>query len=257
MSGHVPVSAVVLTANESANLDACLKTLAWADERLVVDSFSTDGSMDGGHVADRVVQRRFVDHASQRQEALLRAVNDWVLFVDADERVSRPLAQEIRQRAGRDDYVGYWIPRRNRIFGRWMRASGWWPDRQLRLMDRRAAAYDLRRPIHELVRPGGPVGLLTHPLEHYSYASIAQFRSRQRRLAPPTARSLFESGVRRRPTAVVAQPLRELVRRLVTLQGYRDGRVGLLLALLMAEHEWQVQWQLRACWRQTAARASA
>ena len=99
--------------------------------------------------------------------------------------------------------------------------------------------------------------MLTNPLDHLGYSSIAQFRSRQQRYAGMAARGLFESGVRRRPTAVVAQPLRELLRRLITLHGYRDGRVGLILALLMAEYEWRVQCQLRAYWRQDRSPTAA
>ena len=250
----VPLSAIVLTSNEAANVGACLATLDWTDERVIVDSFSTDGTVGGDGSATRVVERRFADFASQRQAALVRATHDWVLFVDADERVPPSLADEIQRRAGAETHAGYWIPRRNRIFGHWMRASGWSPDRQLRLMDRRHATYRPDRPVHELVYIHGSVGRLHHSLEHLGYETVASFRRRQLAYAGLFADEQFSHGVRRRPSALLAQPLREFGRRLFRLRGYRDGLTGLLLAALMAEYEWHVQRRLRVL-RKGAARA--
>ena len=242
------ISVIVIVRNEASNLSDCLATLAWADERLVVDAFSTDGTTAGPLPDVRVVERRWTDFAQQRDAALRLAVHDWVFFVDADERVPPALRREVRARAGVEDFAGYWVPRRNRIFGRWMRGAGWSPDHQLRLMDRRTAAYAADRPVHELVNVNGPVGWMEHPLEHLSYVSVAQFRARQRIYAEAVADGLYRSGTRRRPTAVVLQPLREFWRRLIRQRGYRDGGVGMLLAVLMAEHEWRVQRALRARW---------
>ena len=242
------ISAIVIARNETANLADCLATLVWADERLVIDSFSTDGTTRELLPGVRVVERRWTDFPTQRNAGLRLAVHDWVFFVDADERVTPELRQEIQTRVGTEACDGYWVPRRNRIFGRWMQGAGWWPDYQLRVMNRHRAAYASDRPVHELVEVNGAVERMQHPLEHFSYASVAQFRARQRALAGPVAEMLFESGMRRRPTAVVLQPLREFWRRTVSQRGYRDGAVGLLLAALMAEHEWQIQRALKACW---------
>lgn len=245
------ISAIVIARNETANLADCLATLAWADERLVIDSFSTDGTTRDLPPGVRVVERRWTDFPTQRNAGLRLAVHDWVLFVDADERVTPELSQEVAKRVGSEACDGYWVPRRNRIFGRWMQGAGWWPDFQLRIMNRHRAVYAADRPVHELVEVNGTVERMLHPLEHFSYASVEEFRARQRALAGPVAEMLFESGTRRRPTAVVLQPLREFWRRMVSQRGYRDGGVGLLLAALMAEHEWQVQRALRACWSAT------
>ncbi len=254
MTGHTPLSAIVLTSNESQNLDECVRSVGWADELLLVDAFSTDGTSAQSDGTARVTERRFADFATQRQRALQLASYDWVLFVDADERVPTALAEEIRARAGHESHAGYWIPRRNRIFGRWMRASGWAPDRQLRLMDRRFATFDPDRPVHELARIQGTEGLLEATLDHLSYRSIRAFRARQLRYAAIEADALFAAGVRRRSTALAVQPIREFFRRFLSLQGYRDGFIGLLLAVLMAEHAWHVQRFLRA--RRRAARIS-
>ena len=243
------ISAIVIARNEAANLDDCLATVAWADERLVIDAFSTDGTTRGLPSDVRLIERSWTDFPNQRNAGLRLAVHDWVIFVDADERVPPELSQEIQARVGMEAFTGYWVPRRNRIFGRWMRGAGWWPDYQLRIMNRQHAAYVSDRSIHELVDPGGTVGRMANHLEHLSYTSVAQFRARQRVYAEAVADDYYQSGTRRRLTAVALQPLREFWRRLVRLRGYQDLGVGLLLATLMAEHEWRVQRALRARWK--------
>ena len=147
---------------------------------------------------------------------------------------------------GLEDFSGYWVPRRNRIFGHWMRGTGWAPDLQLRLMDRRHAVYDRERPVHELAEIDGGVGHLQCELAHLSYEGVREFRGRQRVYAELVADGLIRSGVRRRVTAVFFQPVREFCRRMIAMRGYRDGLVGFLLAILMAEHEWRVQRLFRA-----------
>ena len=252
MSRPVPLSAIVIAAGEAANIEPCLRTLAWCDERLVVDAFSADGTPSVAPTGTRVVERRFTTFAVQRQEALARAAYDWVIFVDADERVSDGLAAEVRARAGREPYAAYDVPRLNRILGHWMRGSGWAPDYQLRVMDRRRVHYPIERAVHEVPDIDGTVGVFDSALIHHSYRTIREFRRRQRRYARMHAQSLYRAGVRRRRTAVLAQPLREFRRRLVEYHGYRDGWVGVQLALLMAEYEWRLQRGLARCWRRGA-----
>ncbi len=250
------ISAIVIARNEEANLGDCLSSLAWADERLVIDAFSTDGTTQGLPTDVRLIERSWTDFADQRNAGLRLAVHDWVFFVDADERVSADLRQEIQSRVGAETCAGYWVPRRNLIFGRWMRGAGWWPDYQLRVMNRHKAAYKPDRPVHELVDVNGTVGRMAHPLKHFSYTSVDEFRRRQMAYAGTVADMLYRSGMRRRPTAVLLQPMREFWRRLIRQRGYLDGGVGLLLAALMAEHEWQVQRALRARWRAAGEKAS-
>ena len=252
MSRPVPVSAIVIAAGEAANIEPCLQSLAWCDERLVVDAFSADGTPSAAPSGTRVVERRFTTFSVQRQDALARAAFDWVIFVDADERVSDESAAEVRARAGRESHAAYDVPRMNRIFGHWMQGSGWAPDYQLRVMDRRRVHYPVEREVHEFPDVHGSIGVIDAPLVHHSYRTIREFRRRQRRYARMQAHSLYRAGVRRRRTAVLAQPLREVRRRLVEYQGYRDGWVGVQLALLMAEYEWRLQRGLARCWRRGA-----
>jgi glycosyltransferase involved in cell wall biosynthesis len=239
------VSAVVIARDEEAMLGGCLDTLAFADERLVlVDAATRDRTRSiarehGARVEDRV----FDNFAGQRQAGLLLARGDWVLFVDADERVTPALREEIQavllQPGG---YAAFWIARDNYILGQRVRHAGWYPDYQLRLLRRDRVRMDPRRIVHEQALVDGPVGYLQLAFVHYNYASVRELFSKQERYSRLEAqRWLLVYGPPRR-RALVGQPLREFWRRFVTLQGYRDGAMGLLLSLLMAGYAGRAVW---------------
>ncbi|MCX6021597.1 MAG: glycosyltransferase family 2 protein, partial [Chloroflexi bacterium] len=151
------ITAIVLTRNEARHIEPCLEALAWADERLVLDSHSTDATVAFARAIPgvRVELRPFDTYARQRNAALDLAASDWVFFVDADERVTPALAAEVQAAvaaAGQPgNPVGFWVPRRNLILGRWVRHAGWWPDEQLRVLRRSHARYDESRDPHEIV----------------------------------------------------------------------------------------------------------
>ena len=130
--------------------------------------------------------------------------------------------------------VGWWVPRRNIIWGRWIHYTGWYPDYQLRLLRRGRARYDPERQVHELVILDGPEGHLANPLDHYNYRTMKQFLRKQDSYADYEARILARQLGRIKPHSLVLQPLREFHRRYIQLRGYRDGAHGLLLSLLMA-----------------------
>lgn len=229
--------AVILTYNEAAHIGACIATLRdWVDAVIVWDSGSTDGTPAVAAAAGAlVVQRPFDNYAAQRQAALDSIAADWVFFVDADERATPALAAEVRQvLASPDAAAGYWMPRRNFIVGHEMRAGGFSPDYQLRLLRRSAASYDLNRQVHEVVSLRGPAGWLINPLIHYNYQSWAHFHRKQRVYARYEARILAERGIHPRPHNFILQPLREFRRRYVTLQGWRDGWQGVRMAFWLA-----------------------
>src|SRR5439155_20209450 len=142
----------------------------------------------------------------------------------AGERVTPALVDEIlRVTAAAAAPSGYWIPRRNRILGHWMRGAGWSPDEQLRLLRRGRARYDESVLVHEVAEVDGPLGHLTQPLLHLNYASLAEFWSKQRRYSRLAAQSRRQRQGRPRSRALLGAPARELWRRYVYLQGYRDG----------------------------------
>ncbi len=231
------ISGIVLTRNEADNIVACLEGIGWADELLVLDSSSEDGTAElAADAGARVVTRSLDSFSAQRNAALGLAYQDWVLFVDADERVSSELAEEIRE-AVEGPMVGYWIPRKNLIFGRWIRGGGWWPDHQLRLFQRNKGRYDEARAVHEIVRLEGPEGYLETPLMHHNYRSVSHFIRKQRRYTDMAVLDLWRQGTRSRAWSPLVQPWREFRRRYFSLGGYRDGLAGLTLALLLAWYE--------------------
>lgn len=229
------LSAVVLTRNEERNIEDCLRSLSWADQLLVLDSNSTDRTVDLAREAGASVeQRTFVNYADQRNAALDLVQADWVFFVDADERATPELASEVRSAIESSAIVGWWVPRRNLIWGKWIQHAGWYPDYQLRLLKRDSARYDLARPVHEVVVLDGQEGWLKNSLIHHNYDTFQQFLRKQDAYATFEAQILLEKGLRPRLHSLVLQPLREFWRRYVSLQGYKDGGHGFALSCLMA-----------------------
>lgn len=234
---HVILTAAVIARDEERMLADCLALLAFADERLVlVDSATTDRTREIARLhGARVEERAFDNFAAQRDAALRLVTGDWVLFVDADERVSPALRAEVLDTIARPDGKrGFWIPRHNYLMGRVVRHAGWFPDYQLRLLERCAAHFDPARPVHELAIVDGAVGYLREPLVHFNYSTFRDFIARQERYSwLESERWLLEFG-RPRIRALIGQPLREFWRRYVELEGYRDGPLGLALSLLLA-----------------------
>jgi glycosyltransferase involved in cell wall biosynthesis len=233
------LTAVVLTLNEARHLPDCLLSLAWADRILVLDSGSQDDTLAIAHRAGaEVAVHRFENYSRQRQHALGLVDGPWILFVDADERVPADLAEEIqRVVVGADAQSAYRMPRHNEFFGRRLRGGGWWPDEQLRLLRVDRARFDPERAVHELAEISGPIGRLQGALRHINYESRREFHAKQRAYAGLEVQRRLAEGQRPRPHNLVLQPLRELRRRLWTLAGWRDGALGLELALSMAAWE--------------------
>lgn len=243
------VSVSVLTYNEEKNIRACLESVRdFANELIVLDSGSTDRTIDIVRESGaRVEYRAFDNYPNQRNAALELARGDWIFFVDADERATPALGHEIRERiamsqelnssptaARRSPLAGFWVPRRNFIFGKEIRHTGWSPDYQPRVLRKGRARFDPARHVHELVLWDGETGYLREPLIHYNYDTLAQFRAKQIVYTRYEARVWFEEGKRARWRGFIGQPLREFFRRYISLEGWRDGGHGLLLSALMA-----------------------
>lgn len=245
------LTAIILTYNESRHIQACIESVKFADAVVVFDSYSTDNTVDlaRGAGAD-VIQNPFSDYATQRNAALdsVRDKTDWVLFVDADERVDISLADEIRRVIQTDEAVGWRIPRHNYIFGKLTRATGWYPDYQTRLLKIGFAQYDPTRKVHEVVILNGELGTLNNPLIHYNYDDSRQFAQKQRKYTAYEAKILYESGIRPKFRNYILQPIRHFKWRFFELKGYRDGLHGLRLSMLMAWYEFKKYVLLRGLW---------
>ncbi|MBI1877290.1 MAG: glycosyltransferase family 2 protein [Chloroflexi bacterium] len=232
------IIAAILTKNEARHIADCIKSVQWADAIILEDSFSDDGTVQiAQDLGAKVFQKEFVNFAVARDNALKNAQalqGEWILFVDADERVTPELAEEIRRVVRDSRAVGWWTPRYNIMWGHIMRGGGWYPDYQLRLMRIDAARYDPERQVHEIVRLDGQADYLKEHLIHYNYDTLAQFKFKQDRYLDFEAKILKEKGIRAKPWTYLTMPLREFRRRYVSLQGYKDGWVGLQVCSLMS-----------------------
>lgn len=230
------LSVVIITKNEAANLPACLESVRFADEIIVLDNASEDGTAAiarerGARVA---IVEDWPGFGPQKNRALALATGDWVLSLDADERVPAALAEEIRAAMARGDCVGYEMPRSSWFCGRFMRHSGWWPDRVLRLFRREAGRFsdDL---VHERVVVTGAVGRLTAPLEHWTHRSLDAALQKMNRYSSLSAEALHARGKRSSIASAIGHGFWAFVRTYVLRRGFLDGRQGFLLAVMNAE----------------------
>lgn len=246
------LTAIILTYNEAEHIQACLESVAFADERVVFDSFSTDKTVEiAKSCGAKVIQRVFDNYAGQRNAALeaVSGQTDWVLFLDADERVPSALADEIREKIELDGYAGWRFARDNYIFGVLTRGAGWFPDYQTRLLNVNRAKFDPERQVHEVAILDGAEGTLDHALIHYNYKDLQHFIDKQRRYTVYDAKILFEQGIHPKFRNYILQPLRQFCWRFVTLKGYQDGWHGFKLSVLMGWYELRKYLILRQLWQ--------
>ena len=230
------VSALVITLNEEENIRQCLESVAWADEIVVVDALSEDRTVEiSRRFTDKVFLNPWPGFAAQRNFGLERATGDWILILDADERVTPEARDEILAciaRAGRTGVVAYQIPRRNYFFGRWLRWGGAFPDLQWRLFKRGFIRYDettLDTPI-----VGGASAIVRVPLDNFTGRTI-QERLRTLDVETTFAAERTMATHRRIGWAdVTLRPARTFVSTYLRKQGFRDGLHGLVYATLVS-----------------------
>lgn len=246
----VPLTATVITLNEARHIEACLASLAFADERIVVDSGSTDGTQELARRAGAtVIEREWPGYAAQKDFAASQAAHDWILSLDADERVTPALAEEIRRTIDAPgDVVGFRVPRVTFHLGRWIRTTDWYPDFQLRLYDRRHAGW-ARRRVHESVTARGPVAKLTHDLQHYAYRDIAHHYETMQRYTRLAALQMHDDGRSASPVHLLLHPPFAFLRNYVLKRGFMDGMPGLIISAMNAHYvfmKFAKLWALRS-----------
>ena len=251
------VTVTIITLNEAAHIGDCLASVAWADERLVVDSGSTDGTAELARAAGaRVIVRDWPGYAAQKNFAAGEAAHDWILSLDADERVTPDLAREIQALLGAPASparAGYRIPRVTWHLGRWIWHTDWYPDYQLRLYDRRRARWRPRR-VHESVEvDGGDYGHLAGDLQHYAYRDEAHHRQTMERYTTLAAEEMHASGRRAGLASLALHPLAAFLRNYVLRAGFLDGRAGLTISAMNARYVYLKFTKLRALQRAAAA----
>ena len=244
------LTAVVTTFNEEAHVRECLAGLAFADRILLVDSFSTDATVEIARSFPnvRIEQREYFGAAAQKNWAMDQVETPWVLIVDADERVTEPLAREIRETIASETHArAYRIRRRNFFLGREIRHSGWSTDRVVRLLEKDAARYPKRR-VHADLAPDLPTPTLREPLVHHTCRSLDQYLEKVRLFALWGAADAFRANRSAGPIELVLRPLWRFFRMYVVQAGFLDGRHGLVLCALQAWGvflKWAHVWEWR------------
>ena len=229
------VSVTIITLDEAEHIGAAIDSAVWADEVVVVDSGSTDGTatIARGKGAT-VLSREWSGYVDQKNFAADRVSNDWIFSLDADERIPPPLAAEVQALlASEPPKRGYRVPRVSFHLGRWIRTTDFYPDFQTRLYDRRAARWR-GKYVHESVSVDGPVGRLRHDLEHYSYRDLSDQLDRVNHYTSLAARQLREDGRRAGPLELLIHPPAAFLRNYLLRRGILDGIVGLTISLVNA-----------------------
>jgi glycosyltransferase involved in cell wall biosynthesis len=229
------LTVTVITRNESRNVAAALESVSWADELIVVDSESTDDTVAiASRYTPRVIVRPWPGYVAQKNFAASQASHDWILSLDADERVSPELRDEIKRLLGTNiSAAGFRLPRVTFHLGRWIRSTDWYPDYQLRLYDRRRGEW-AGRHVHESVRVDGAVARLKGELQHYAYRDLAHHVETMDRYTALAARQMFEDGRRANWIDILVTPRLTIFLNYILRGGFRDGMVGLIISAMNA-----------------------
>jgi glycosyltransferase involved in cell wall biosynthesis len=234
-SGRLPISVVVTTYNEEVNVAECIESVLWADEILLVDSFSTDQTTE---IARRypvtVLEREYFGSAAQKNWALDRVAHEWVLIIDADERVPEPLAREILALLATTPTVnGFYIRRENVFLDEVIRHSGWSTDKVVRLFRRDKGRYPNRR-VHADLEIEGPVPVLKNPFLHYTFRSFDQYFPKFLNYAEWGAAQAFRDGRQAGVVELVFRPWWRFVRTWIVQGGILDGKHGFVVCALQS-----------------------
>jgi glycosyltransferase involved in cell wall biosynthesis len=240
------LSVIIIALNQEANIGDCLASVSFADEIVVVDTGSTDRTVELARACtDRVVTTDWQGFGPTKNFALDQARGDWVFSLDTDERVPPALQAEILAAVAADGPLdGYRVARKNYFCGRWIRHLGWYPDYTLRLF-RRGRGRFRDREVHEEVVVDGPLGTLKTPLEHYSYRSVSDYVARMDRYARLAAQELAKAGRRPCPGELFFRPLLSFFHLYFIRLGFLEGTPGYTLAVLMSMYKFLKYYYLR------------
>ncbi len=258
------ISAVVLAHNDEPIISRCLESIAWCDEVIVIDDYSADKTPEIAKKSGAIVYRHHLneDFAGQRNFGLSKAKGEWVLFVDSDELVSEQLAREIRavtldstkifnfQFSIFNEKVGFYIKRKDFIFGKWLHHGETSRVRLLRLAKKDAGAW--MRPVHEVWNINGNTGELFTVLEHFPHQNVAQFLDEINRYSTINARYLFGQKVRVSWWQIVGYPVGKFFLDYFWFLGFLDGTAGALVAIFMSFHSFLSRAKLWQLWDRAA-----
>lgn len=229
------LSIVIVAKNEADKIRECLESVQWADEIVVLDSGSTDGTVKiCREYTDKVFETDWPGYGPQKNRALEKATGDWILSIDADERVPPELRSEIEQAVKSERYQGYQIPRSSYYCGQRIRHSGWWPDYTPRLLRQGSGKFS-NSLVHERLEIQGPVGYLRNPMIHYSFDDFEDVLNKMNWFSTQNAKMLLESGKSSSLLKAVVRGLFVFIKTYILRAGFLDGRRGFMLAVSNAE----------------------
>lgn len=230
------ISVTIITLNEEDNIRDCLESVRWADEILVSDSGSTDRTTEiCREYGARVFNDPWLGFGKQKNLVARRARNAWVLNIDADERATLALGDELKAAAGSGAADGYYIARKNYFGDRWIRHCGWYPDYNLRLYRKDRGAFS-ERSVHEAVAVDGKKTRLKNHLVHHTYKDVADYLDRMQRYSTLAAGEMFDGGRRAGITDILLRPPFTFFKMFVIKGGFLDGAAGAILSFLYAAY---------------------
>jgi len=251
------ISAVVLTKNEEKNIVPCIKSLWWCDEIIIIDDYSTDQTVRKIQSANRrtklkIFKRRLNgDFANQRNFGLEKAKGEWVLFIDADERVTPALAAEIKKKIFKIRCSGFYLKRQDFWVGKWLKYGETGNIKLLRLGKKSSGKW--KRPVHEVWKIKGKIGILKNPLLHYPHQTITEFIKNINLYTDLNANFFYKQGVKTSFWQIFAYPLGKLLINYFWKRGFLDGLPGFVFALLMSFHSFLTRSKLWLLWQKSTS----
>ncbi|MDH7511353.1 MAG: glycosyltransferase family 2 protein [Clostridiales bacterium] len=251
MIAAMEISAVIITYNEETRLEGALKSLQGiVSEIVVVDCHSSDGTVKlARKYADKVFERTWTNFADQKNFANSKACFPWIFSLDADERVSPELRQELLELKEKGpECSGFSIPRQVYYLGRWVRHSGWYPDRKIRLFRKDKARWE-GEYVHEKLVVDGKIEKLKSPIHHFTYRNIAEHLARINKFSDLGAQKLYAQKKKCRWYHLVWLPFFRFVRAYVLRRGFLDGFAGLVISVLTGYAVFVRYAKLREIWK--------
>jgi glycosyltransferase involved in cell wall biosynthesis len=225
------ISAAIITKNEESQIEECIKSIVWADEIVILDSGSTDKTIEiAEKFTDKIYYKKWEGFAPQKKHALTLVNNEWVLSLDADERITEELKNEIMQ-VDLNEFDGYVIPRDNYFLGKCITTCGWGRDSQLRFFkNTKTSVTD--RLVHEGFVVNGKIGLLKNPIIHYTYNSIESAISKINHYSSLQTMEVYKSKGRVSGFTIIAHGAASFYKSFIALKGFKDGIHGLCIAII-------------------------
>jgi glycosyltransferase involved in cell wall biosynthesis len=229
------LTAIIPTKNEAHNIVEAIQSVNFADEIIIVDSFSTDKTLNLAKPrVTRVIQREYENSASQKNWAIPQAKYDWILILDADERVTQSLREEIQQiLSNNPKESGFWIYRNNHFMGKKVRFSGWQGDKVIRLFKKNECQYE-QKNVHAEISTKGEIGWLKNRIHHNTFMSIQEYLIKIRRYADWQSEDYYHTTNILTPYHFLIKPLARFIKHYFLQLGFLDGFVGLTIASIQA-----------------------